>query len=70
MDCAKLICQECATTWEGINYCAPCLAHTRGEQRATSSVGAWLAVAGVTALLLWVASYVMMWVAILFVEAS
>lgn len=26
MSCGNAICQECATQWEGINYCTTCLA--------------------------------------------
>ncbi len=25
MSCRKLLCQECATNWEGINYCRACV---------------------------------------------
>ncbi len=25
MSCRKLLCQECTTQWEGINYCRACL---------------------------------------------
>jgi hypothetical protein len=26
MSCRQVVCQECATTWDGINYCRVCLA--------------------------------------------
>ncbi len=29
MSCQKVLCQECATEWEGINYCIACLASKR-----------------------------------------
>ena len=25
MSCRKLLCQECTTQWEGINYCGACV---------------------------------------------
>jgi hypothetical protein len=25
MSCRKLLCQECTTQWEGINYCGTCV---------------------------------------------
>jgi hypothetical protein len=25
MSCRKVLCQECATEWDGINYCSRCL---------------------------------------------
>ena len=30
MTCAVIVCQECATRFDGINYCVECLARTRG----------------------------------------
>ena len=45
MACGRVLCQECTTTWEGINHCAACLA-ARGRRatRGTSvvAVAAWL----------------------------
>ena len=38
MSCAQVVCQECATTRDGINYCRPCLALSHGGGRAG---GAW-----------------------------
>jgi hypothetical protein len=70
MRCKKLICQECATTFEGINHCAPCLTDVGGGTRESSGILAGLFVAGVAFLLLWAGSYVTMWVAMLFLEAS
>jgi hypothetical protein len=29
MECRRVVCEECATDWQGINYCAPCLARRR-----------------------------------------
>ena len=37
MACTRVVCQECATTWDGIHYCVECLAAKRraGEGRAS-----------------------------------
>ena len=33
MSCAKPLCQECATQWDGIWHCAKCLAAKRGSTK-------------------------------------
>lgn len=33
MECHRVVCAECATDWQGINYCAPCLARRREVAR-------------------------------------
>jgi hypothetical protein len=38
MECRRVVCEECATDWQGINYCAPCLGKRREAARA---VRAW-----------------------------
>jgi len=43
MRCGNVICQECATAWEGIHYCVGCLANRRVEEKHPSSIGSWLA---------------------------
>ncbi len=37
MSCKLGFCAECATEWEGINYCHSCLAQVRGNVRADRS---------------------------------
>jgi len=65
MSCGQAVCQECATTWEGINYCAPCLARQRPpEQTATPWVG-WVLVVGAAAGLFWVVTRMMVWAGVL-----
>ena len=40
MACGAVVCQECTTTWEGINHCAACLARRgRSEPRRTTGLG-------------------------------
>jgi len=61
MACRKVVCAECATRWDGIHYCAECLAARRSEGPGPSRAVAWaswgLAVAG----LLVAASQLMVW---------
>lgn len=40
MACREVVCQDCATTWDGINFCRPCLAVK--QQAADASSGAWI----------------------------
>ena len=44
MTCKKTVCQECATEWDGINYCSPCLANRRKAAGARSPVLGWILV--------------------------
>ncbi len=45
MSCRKVVCQECATTWDGVNHCRACLA-ARGEAAGgRKRLRAWLACA-------------------------
>src|ERR1043165_5933883 len=41
MQCRKTVCLECATQWDGINYCVNCLKKKREATREPSSVVAW-----------------------------
>jgi len=61
MSCHKGVCQECATTWDGIHYCAPCLALRRRSSGPRSSWWRALPVAAAAAALLWVATRLMVW---------
>ena len=45
MACRRVVCQECATTWDGIHYCVDCLAARR---RAAEGGTSWLGFALVT----------------------
>ena len=38
MSCRQVVCQECATTRDGINFCRPCLA---AQHRSTGEAGRW-----------------------------
>lgn len=61
MSCKKTVCQECATQWEGINYCIHCLRLRREKTKTPSSVPTATFVVMATALLYFMASYLMMW---------
>ncbi len=61
MSCAKMLCQECATQWEGIWHCAACLAVRRGKTVARSPLGSWISVVAVSLILLYLGARVMVW---------
>lgn len=65
MTCAKTLCQECATQWDGIWHCASCLAAKRGAKVERSPVFAWIAVLTVSAILLYAGARLMVWTAAL-----
>ena len=61
MACRKVVCQECATEWEGINYCAACLAERRRVSQASSPAVAWVGVALAVGLLFFLSLRLMVW---------
>jgi hypothetical protein len=65
MSCHRAVCQECATTWEGINYCAPCLALRRRSTSEGTPWAGWLLVLGAAAGLFWVVTRLMVWAGVL-----
>lgn len=42
MACQKRICQNCATVWDGINYCVDCLTERRQGTGSKGRWGAWV----------------------------
>ena len=68
MSCHRAVCQECATTWEGINYCAPCLARRRQLPRTSTPWAGWLLVLGAAAGLFWVVTRLMVWAGVLLTD--
>jgi hypothetical protein len=62
------VCQECATTWDGINYCAACLARRRQAAGPRSSFLGLLVVLGAAAGLFWIVARLMVWASVLAVE--
>ena len=65
MTCAKTLCQECATQWDGIWHCAGCLAAKRGAKVERSPVLSWLGVILVSVTLLYTGARLMVWTAAL-----
>ena len=65
MSCAKTLCQECATQWDGIWHCAACLAAKRGTDRARSHAGGWIAVTLASLLTLFLSAKIMVWSGVL-----
>lgn len=61
MSCAKMLCQSCATQWDGIWHCASCLGRKRGSEVARSPVASWIGVAMLSVILLYAAARVMVW---------
>ncbi|MEI6236948.1 MAG: B-box zinc finger protein [Planctomycetota bacterium] len=61
MKCRKTVCLECATLWDGINYCVTCLKQTRAATGKKSSLVAWsMMVLAVIALFLG-GSFILVW---------
>lgn len=61
MKCRKTVCLECATLWDGINYCVGCLKNTREATREKSSLLAWVAMLLCIVALFAAGSFVMVW---------
>lgn len=49
MSCQQVVCQECATTWDGINYCRVCLAAKNARATDTGRSRAVMSILTVTA---------------------
>ena len=61
MTCKKTLCQECATDWDGIFYCAACLAGRRKAASRGVPVAAWILVTLAAAALFAVAPRLLVW---------
>jgi len=61
MTCAKTLCQECATQWDGIWHCASCLAAMRGATVRRSAWAGWITVIVSSLILLFLGARVMVW---------
>ncbi len=68
MSCHDALCQECATTWDGIHYCAACLTRLGTAARPRTAWLGWLAVLVAGAGLLWALTRLMVWAGVLAVE--
>jgi hypothetical protein len=65
MECRKIVCQECATHWNGVNYCLACLKKKRVHARERSPVLAWLVMCAMIAGLLYAGSFLLAWVGVI-----
>jgi hypothetical protein len=61
MSCRKVVCQECATTWDGVNHCRACLASRGRSSLAQRRVLAWIACAAFCAAALFLAVRGLAW---------
>ena len=61
MQCRKTLCQECATQWDGIWHCAPCLAQMRGPAKRGTAWAGWITVIVSSLILLFFSARVMVW---------
>jgi hypothetical protein len=65
MSCHRLLCDECATEWDGINHCRPCL---EARRAATTARGDWLGrtlVVAAIAVLAFAHSKLLVWIGVL-----
>jgi hypothetical protein len=71
MSCQQVVCQECATTWDGINYCRVCLAakSDRSKERSRFRALVQLVTVSAAALLLVIAAaHSMVWALALIID--
>jgi hypothetical protein len=61
MSCRKVVCQECATTWDGVNYCRSCLERRTRAAAARGRARAWIAWAAFCGVLFFVTARVLAW---------
>ena len=61
LTCRRSLCQECATTWDGINYCANCLRGRRKETAHSKAIGGWISLGVASGLLFYLLGAIMVW---------
>jgi hypothetical protein len=66
MECRKVLCAECATDWDGINYCEDCLGRRRVAMRSRRRLPGVVLLAASSALLLVAVAWLMAWTAVLY----
>ena len=64
MSCHRGVCHECATTWDGINYCTTCLAAKRSASGEHFSWISAVPVALASAGLFWAVTRLLVWSAV------
>lgn len=65
MACRRVMCQECATTWEGVNLCRSCLAAKGARAAPPRRLGTFIGWVACAALLFLAAGRCMAWSAAL-----
>jgi hypothetical protein len=65
MECRKIVCAECATDWDGVNYCASCLSRRRAAPRTGGHLVRLVMLSAACALLLAALPSLMVWVGVL-----
>jgi hypothetical protein len=65
MGCHKALCQECATSWEGIYYCAACVTQQRRERGLGVAWGGWVLVGAAVAFFAWMHARLLIWIGVL-----
>ena len=68
MRCKKVVCQECATQWDGINYCVNCLKAQRVKSEEASAVLPWASMLAAIIVLGVVARFLIAWSGALLAE--
>ena len=61
MACRKTVCQECATTWDGVNHCRPCLVRLRAAAGQRVTAFAWVAFAASALVMFAAAGFALAW---------
>ncbi len=69
MACRKVVCQECATTWDGVNHCRSCLAARGTGIESKQPFSTWLLWLCGSALLFVAAGRLLAWSAVLLARA-
>ena len=61
-----MLCAECVTDWDGINYCEGCLGRRRLAMRSQRRLPGWVVLAAGSLLLLYLVGRLMAWTAVLY----
>jgi hypothetical protein len=61
MACHRVVCQECATTWNGVNHCRPCLAGLRASAERRTPLLSWMLFGLLTLALFLLCGRAMVW---------
>jgi hypothetical protein len=65
MSCQRVVCEECATTWDGVNHCRPCLVAIRASLERRTSGWTWFLFGALSLVLLGLCGRAMVWAGVL-----